>query len=297
MRTFLFILVLIVLIGGGLYLKSKGVFSGKSKGNSTIETSDQEKLSTEFTPQELTVLANNCNPDFIAGELVTKGLLMFKSKLSDQNYFCYSYYYISEKDNLYRNDQTGAEIHKTEKLTFWENEKRVFYILKNKQTYNDFISYLKKIKNEFPADLQNRKDFSYDSTFIIKNCIFFATGYSIDLNGFTFVVMTVDEYLRLQGDTKVIEKESKPKKKNTEDDKAPDIPSTAYICVNEAAAYSHATNLYGEICILSKGTKLTIIKEENGFYYCDFVDSKGDAKTGYIQSADLSFKKPKAVTE
>ena len=69
--------------------------------------------------------------------------------------------------------------------------------------------------------------------------------------------------------------------------------SMAYVLVNEAHAYLYPTNTYAEICIVRKGTKLKIIKSQNNFYYCDFIDVNSDARTGWIERDDLSFSKVK----
>ena len=301
MRTFLFILALVVLVGIGLFLRSHGILipGGEKKS---------EKIQAKFTPEELIALVDNYSIDRIAGECESKNFVMFRyavKSANGQNCNQFQYYYLSKKPtDYYRSYQSECEKIMEEKLSTWDNERSIYYTIKSKQDYSQFINFLKENKEDIPTQLENLSAFTSDSFYVFRDCIFIDRGYSLDFNGFTFYIMPISELVSkiTENNSQVVKAENNNNSENSTkksdgtnkgDSQEVSSPTVGYIYVNEASAYEHPTNSYGWMCNLKKNTKLKIIKKAGDFYYCDFVNNEGEAKTGWIQEDDITFKKPK----
>lgn len=283
MRTILFILSLIIIVGVSLFVYKKGnPFSSDTKVKTSI---------TKLTPDELVNLAKNCNPDFIAGECQNKGAFFhttYQYVNGAKNNYLYTNYFVKGDHDAdsYRKVESWCKEDMIEKLTYYQGEARYFYTIKNKENYFDFITYLESIKDSNLNSVEKSVQLGEDHGIFYNECVFFPRGYNIDQNGYTICIMTKEVLFPKQIEEKPVENNEVKEEEVAQEP----TPSYCFVKVNEAVIHDYAGQ-YGEICSLKKGAKLKIIKKEDDYYYCDFTDNQGEGKTGYINEVDITFKK------
>ena len=279
MRTFYFILALILIVATGYFLKTKGILFSDSKLDSEI--------SSQFSPEELITISERYTPDYLAGECEKKKFKRFD--ISDiQN----KYYYLSGYTG-YDHNEDYFERFASEKINANSITRIISYGFKDEKPYTALIKYLAEHKTEPSSEVMNLPGFNNDSTYILKDVVFVDVGYLIGNNGFTIVIYPVKDYISMNKpapkEDKIAEKKSieKPKEEITEEE-TEDF-SDAIVSVNEATIYREANDFFRE-GILKKGNGLKIIKQEGKYYYCDFIGDDGEAKTGYFSQDDIKIK-------
>ena len=135
------------------------------------------------------------------------------------------------------------------------------------------------------------------ANYFYKDCIFYDLGYLIDQNGYVIYVESQGISEKIGDDKETIEENSKVSLKigTGEPQSETKASKTAYIIVNEAKVFDRiSTNgdAYGNFCNITKGTELKLIKDDNGYYYCDFLDIRNTPRTGWVKKDDITFDRP-----
>lgn len=287
MRTFLFILGLVLLVALGLFLKNKGIFS---------LSADKPSLQAKFSPSSLINLLDKASVDYMTGVCKDSGYVLYQSDPSTLKSNTGSYiFYLGPKVRSYEeNSQTAYENSFSEKIATYDEGKSLFYTIKNREPFEAFIKLLTKEGEILPDSIKTIISANIDSAYTIQNFIFIDEGYTLNSNGFTVKIIPTARLVH-QGDASVkafpkkqtvFPVRSTPKQAQTTSNR-----SSAYVSVNEAHAYEHPGTYFGVIANLNKGGRVSIVKSEGEFYYCDFTDANGNPRTGWFLKYDISSKK------
>lgn len=291
MRTFSFIGIIALLIAIGLFFTKD--FSGNK---SPMQTSFSENTGLSFDVSELSALVKNYSADRVAGECDSKGYVRFStSNATNEFYTDYRYFYMGHKatsnQEIYMEESVKDM---KEGVSTLDDDNGIYYTIKNKAQFSAFLDHVNSKKEAFPNLIDSLYYDRMDSIYLYNDCVFINKGFLIDFNGFTIYIRPLknlmdnaNAFLKDQQRKKqeIIKKQEEAKSREADDKKA-------FIAVNLANAYSEETaSIAYKICSVSKGTALKVIRTGK-FYYCDFIDEDGKARTGYIQSQDISHEKP-----